>query len=68
MQTQIKFSDFEIIPIMKSVRKEEISDEIYFSNQYQFILIANKLFNHAGWILTDEGSSARLMKNKGLIK
>ena len=33
MQTQVKFSDFEIIPIMKSVRKEEISDEIYFSNK-----------------------------------
>ena len=43
MQTQVKFSDFEIIPIMKSVRKEEISDEIYFSNKYSRYISNSRL-------------------------
>lgn len=43
MQTRVKFSDFEIIPIMKSVRKEEISDEIYFSNKYSRYISNSRL-------------------------
>lgn len=34
MQTQIRFSDFKIIPILKSVRKEEIDDKTYFGKKY----------------------------------
>lgn len=31
----IKFSDFKIIPITSSVRRVDMSDEIYFSSTYK---------------------------------
>ena len=43
MQTQIKFSDFEIVPIMKSVRKEEIDDKTYFSKAYNKYISNSRL-------------------------
>lgn len=43
MQTQIKFSDFEIIPVMKSVRKEEIDDKTYFSKKYSRYISNSRL-------------------------
>lgn len=43
MSTKIKFSDFEIIPIMKSVRKEEMSDSVYFSNKYSRYISNSRL-------------------------
>ena len=43
MQTQIKFSDFEIIPIMKSIRKEEIDDKTYFSKTYSRYISNSRL-------------------------
>lgn len=33
-------------------------DEIYFSNQYQFIYVAQKLYPNTKWFLTDEGCAA----------
>ena len=43
MQEQIKFSDFEIIPIMKSVRKEEIDDKTYFGKNYSRYISNSRL-------------------------
>ena len=43
MQTQVKFSDFEIIPVMKSLHKEEIDDKTYFSKQYSRYISNSRL-------------------------
>lgn len=43
MENKIKFSDFEIVPVMKSVRKEDISDEIYFSKKYSKYISNSRL-------------------------
>ena len=59
MQTQIKFSDFEIVPIMKSVHKEEISDEVYFSNKYKKYVSNSRLKN----INPTEEGNPQLFKN-----
>lgn len=59
MQTQIKFADFEIVPIMKSVRKEEISDEVYFSNKYKKYVSNSRLKN----INPAEEGNPQLFKN-----
>lgn len=37
-------------------------DEIYFSNQYQFINLATELYPNADWILTDEGCGGKLAR------
>lgn len=31
---KVRFEDFKIVPILDSIRKEEISDEVYFSKPY----------------------------------
>ena len=40
---QIKFEDFEIIPILESATKELISDEIYFSSKYKNYISNSRL-------------------------
>ena len=40
---QINFSDFEIIPIISSARREKISDEVYFSNKYANFISNSRL-------------------------
>lgn len=37
-------------------------DEIYFSNQYQFIFLTKELYPNAKWILTDEGVDSKLAR------
>lgn len=41
----ILFSDFEIVPIMNSVTKRDISDEIYFSSKYAKFISNSRLKN-----------------------
>lgn len=41
----IKFSDFEIVPIMSSVIKRDISDELYFSSKYAKYISNSRLKN-----------------------
>ncbi len=55
---QINFSDFEIIPIISSARREKISDEIYFSNKY-----ANFISNSKLWYINpkQDGSPSNFM-------
>jgi len=43
MNSEIKYSDFEIVPIMKSVRKEEIDDATYFSKSYSKYISNSRL-------------------------
>lgn len=43
--SSIKFSDFEIVPIMSSVCKRDISDEIYFSSKYARFISNSRLGN-----------------------
>lgn len=43
MNTKIKFSDFEIIPVMKSVKNLDMSDEMYFSNKYRKYISNSRL-------------------------
>lgn len=59
MSTKIKFSDFEIIPIMKSVRKEEMSDSVYFSNKYSRYISNSRL----KWINPLEEGTPELYQN-----
>ena len=40
---KIKFSDFEIVPVMKSVHKEEISDAVYFGKKYRNYISNSRL-------------------------
>lgn len=42
---QIKFSDFEIIPVMNTVVKRDISDELYFSSKYARYISNSRLKN-----------------------
>jgi len=39
-------------------------DEIYFSNQYQFLLLANTLYKNTKKYITDEGCTGKLMRAK----
>ena len=41
----VKFSDFEIVPIMSSVVKRDISDELYFSSKYAKYISNSRLKN-----------------------
>ena len=59
METQIKFSDFEIIPIMKSIRKEEIDDKTYFSKTYSRYISNSRL----KWIDPEREGTPTLYKN-----
>lgn len=43
MNKKIKLSDFEIVPIMKSVHKEEISDAQYFGKSYSRYISNSRL-------------------------
>ena len=38
-------------------------DEIYFSNLYQYILLAKYLYPNAKWIITDEGCGSKLARS-----
>ena len=59
MQEQIKFSDFEIIPVMKSVRKEEIDDKTYFGKNYSRYISNSRL----KWIDPEREGAPSLYKN-----
>lgn len=59
MNTKIKFSDFEIVPVMKSVHKEEISDAVYFGKKYSNYISNSRL----KWINPDTEGSPELYKN-----
>lgn len=41
----VLFSDFEIVPIMSSITKRDISDEIYFSSKYAKFISNSRLKN-----------------------
>lgn len=41
----VKFSDFEIVPVMSSVIKRDISDELYFSSKYAKYISNSRLKN-----------------------
>lgn len=41
----VKFSDFEIVPVMSSVCKRDISDELYFSSKYARYISNSRLKN-----------------------
>lgn len=41
----VKFSDFEIVPVMSSVVKRDISDELYFSSKYAKYISNSRLKN-----------------------
>lgn len=45
MSEIIKFSDFEIVPVMSSVCKRDISDELYFSSKYAKYISNSRLKN-----------------------
>ncbi|MBQ8132332.1 MAG: hypothetical protein IJ193_07570, partial [Bacilli bacterium] len=40
---QVKFSDFKIIPIMDSIKRLDISDELYFSDKYRDYISNSRL-------------------------
>jgi hypothetical protein len=40
---QVKWSDFKIIPLTDTARKEEISDEVYFSKSYSDYISNSRL-------------------------
>lgn len=56
---KIKFSDFEIVPIMKSVHKEEISDAVYFGKKYRNYISNSRL----RWIDPSREGTPELYKN-----
>lgn len=59
MNKKIKLSDFEIVPIMKSVHKEEISDAQYFGKSYSRYISNSRL----KWINPDTEGSPELYQN-----
>lgn len=52
--------------LIEYVLKNELTDydEIYFSNQYQFINVTHTLYPNAKWIITDEGCGGKLARLK----
>ena len=54
----IKFSDFEIVPVMSSVCKRDISDELYFSSKYAKYISNSRLKNINP---SEEGSPAKYL-------
>lgn len=57
--SEIKFSDFQVIPILDSVKKLDMSDEMYFSNKFAQYISNSRLKN----INPNEGGSPQLYKN-----
>lgn len=55
-----KGSDLREFIIRKKLSK---IDEVYFSNQYQFIYTVNVLYPNAKWIITDEGCGSKLARS-----
>ena len=55
-----KGSDLREFIIRKKLSKV---DEVYFSNQYQFIYTVNALYPNAKWIITDEGCGSKLARS-----
>ena len=64
MADKVKFSDFKIIPDFNSVRKEDISDEIYFSPAYSGYISNSRL----KWIDPKDNGSPALFKNPPKLK
>lgn len=52
--TEFKFEEYFVLNDLYEY------DEIYFSNQEQFINLTKKIFPYADWIITDEGAAGKL--------
>lgn len=59
MNKEVKFDDFQIIPIPSSAKRLKISDETYFSSQYSNYVSNSRL----RWINPDQGGSWQLFQN-----
>lgn len=62
--SEIKFSDFQIIPILDSVKKLDMSDEMYFSNKFAQYISNSRLKN----INPNEGGYPQLYQNPPRIQ
>ena len=56
---KVKFSDFKIIPVMDSIKRLDIDDEIYFSRKYSNYISNSRL----KYIDPSEEGSPELYKN-----
>ena len=56
---KVQFKDFRIIPDINSVRKEDISDEVYFSPAYGFYISNSRL----KWIDPKDGGTPSQFQN-----
>lgn len=56
---KVRLKDFKIVPDITSVRKEEIDDDTYFSDNYSHYISNSGL----KWIDPEEGGSPALFKN-----
>ena len=61
---KVKFKDFRIIPDINSVRKEEISDDVYFSSAYNGYISNSRL----KWIDPKANGSPALFQNPPKLK
>ena len=43
MDTKIKFSDFKIVPVLKSIKNIAMDDNTYFSKQYSKFISNSRL-------------------------
>lgn len=64
MSEKVKLKDFRIIPDFSSVRKEDISDEIYFSPAYSGYISNSRL----KWIDPKDNGNPALFKNPPRLK
>lgn len=62
---EVLFKDFEVIPVLSSIKRAEISDEIYFSKTYSSNYISNSRLKY---INPEEGGSPALYKNPPKFK
>ena len=58
MNKEVKFDDFQIIPIPSSAKRLKISDETYFTSQYSNYVSNSRL----QWINPDPGGSCQLFQ------
>ena len=63
MSEKVKLSDFKVIPDINSVRREDISDEIYFSNNYAHYISNSRL----KWIDPKANGNPALFKSNPKI-
>ena len=64
MDTKIKFSDFKIVPVLKSIKNIAMDDNTYFSKQYSKFISNSRL----KWIDPESGGDPQLFKNPPKLK